>query len=156
MQRHVASVDAYLKLVPAGQLSIVEQLRKLVFASSKKLTERIEYGMLGFCDDQGPLYCVAAQKNYVCLYVATHAVAEMADELTEIDHGKCCLRFKRLEQIPVSTIRKLLKLGAKRIADDPCGTKSREKKKSAPQKSTANQPKSRSASKKSKPPAKRS
>ena len=60
-------------------------------------------------EDTGALFALAAQKNYVGLYVmATEALKDMAAELEAVDHGKGCLRFKKLERVPTETIEKLL------------------------------------------------
>jgi hypothetical protein len=62
-------------------------------------------------DHGGALFALAAQKYYVGLYVmATQALNDMANELSAIDHGKGCLRFKRLDGVPTETIRQLLAL----------------------------------------------
>ena len=110
MQRHVATVAEYLEQVPQPQLPLLEALQALIRKTAPKLSEEIKYGMLGYCDGVGEVISLAAQKHYVGLYVSTQAVATLAEELQDIDHGKCCLRFKRLEQIPTATLRKLLEL----------------------------------------------
>jgi len=112
MQRFVASPAEYLAQVPPHQLPAIELLRRIIPEAAPKLEERINYGMLCYGDAAGDVFGLAAQKNMVCLYVMpTEAVAMMADELAEIDHGKGCLRFPKLEKIPAATIKKLLKLG---------------------------------------------
>src|SRR4051794_23652786 len=111
MQRFVASPAEYLKQVPPHQLPAIELLRRIITEAAPKLEERVNYGMLCYGDAAGDALALAAQKNTVCLYALPEAVAMMADELAEIDHGKSCLRFSKLEKIPAATIKKLLKLG---------------------------------------------
>src|ERR1700730_15335987 len=108
MQRHVGSCEEYLQAVPAGQLPLVEHLRSLIRQAAPTAKEEIRYGML--CYDQGGLlFGLGAQKHFVGLYVmATQSLKDMAEELRTIDHGKGCLRFKSLADVPTPTIRKLL------------------------------------------------
>ncbi len=110
MQRFVATPAEYLAQVPAEQRPAVDLLRKLIRESIPKTEESIKMGFLCYSDAAGDCCCLGAQKNYIALYVPTEAVAMMSAELADIDHGKCCLRFKKLEKIPSPTIKKLLKL----------------------------------------------
>ena len=120
MQRFVASPAEYMKSVPAAQLPLLTHLRALIRKAAPAAREEIRYGMLGY-DDGGGLFGLAAQKHYVGLHVlATQALEDMAEELKGIDQGKGCLRFKRLEQVPTDTIRRLL-AHAKSLAERDCG-----------------------------------
>jgi uncharacterized protein YdhG (YjbR/CyaY superfamily) len=110
MQRKVDSPAEYLAAVPEKQLPMVEHLRALIKEAAPGAREEIRYGMLSY-EDEGGLFGLAAQKHYVGLYVlATQAMREMAAELGSLDHGKGCIRFKRLETIPTPIIKKLLRL----------------------------------------------
>jgi uncharacterized protein YdhG (YjbR/CyaY superfamily) len=108
MQRAVSSPQEYLEAIPAGQLPLLEHLRALIREAAPRATEEIRWGMLCY-DDGGALFALGAQKHYVGLYVmATRAMDDMAEELKTLDHGKSCLRFKRLSAVPTETIRRLL------------------------------------------------
>lgn len=60
---------------------------------------------------------LASQKNYISVYhmgiYADPKVAEWAEKdfqkrsLTKIDMGKCCLRFKKIDEIPNDLVGKL-------------------------------------------------
>jgi uncharacterized protein YdhG (YjbR/CyaY superfamily) len=119
MQRTATSVQSYIASVKGEQLAILEQLRELVLDAVPEAEEKIRWGMLCY-DDDGALFALAAQKNYVSLYVmATQALKGMAEELSAIDHGKGCLRFKKDSGVPTETIRRLL-LHAKSIREREC------------------------------------
>jgi uncharacterized protein YdhG (YjbR/CyaY superfamily) len=108
MQRDVATPAEYIAAVPKEQRALFDHLRALIRDSAPSLREGIRWGMLSY-DDTGAPFALAAQKNYVGLYVmATDALKDMAAELAKVDHGKGCLRFKRLESVPTETIQKLL------------------------------------------------
>lgn len=108
MQRKVASPEEYLAAVPSAQLPLLAHLRGLIREAVPAAREEIRWGMLSY-DHGGALFGLGAQKHFVGLYVmATQAVNDMAKELSAIDHGKGCLRFKRLDAVPTETIRQLL------------------------------------------------
>ena len=108
MQRNVATPAEYIAAVPQGQRALFDHLRSLIQESAPDLRESIRWGMLSY-EDTGALFALAAQKNYVGLYVmATDALKDMAIELAKVDHGKGCLRFKKLDSVPTGIIQKLL------------------------------------------------
>jgi uncharacterized protein YdhG (YjbR/CyaY superfamily) len=86
----------------------LEHLRGLIQTAAPDAAERIGWGMLVYDEGSELFAALAAQKHYVGLYVSPRAMADMSDELRGIDHGKSCLRFKRLEKVPTETIAKLL------------------------------------------------
>jgi uncharacterized protein YdhG (YjbR/CyaY superfamily) len=108
VQRKVSSPAEYLDAVPEAQLPLVQHLRSLIQQAAPEAREEIRWGMLCY-DDSGALFAIAAQKHFVGLYVmATQALAEMADELQALDHGKGCIRFKRLQGVPSQLVSQLL------------------------------------------------
>ena len=108
MQRHVATPAEYIAEVPEAQRELFHFLRSLIQDVAPNLVEGVRWGMLSY-EDTGALFALAAQKSYVGLYVmATQALTDLAVELESIDHGKGCLRFKRLGSVPTETIKKLL------------------------------------------------
>jgi len=119
MKRDVTSPEAYLQAIPAAQLPLMEHLRNLVREVLPGVDAQIRWGMLCY-DDEGALFALAGQKNYVSLYVmATQALTDMADELSGLDHGKGCLRFKKLSAFPTETIRRLL-VHARSVREREC------------------------------------
>lgn len=108
MQRHVATPAEYVSAVPTEQRELFDHLRDLIQESAPHLREGIRWGMLSY-EDTGALFALAAQKHYVGLYVmATDALTDLTSELATVDHGKGCLRFRKLDAVPTVTIRKLL------------------------------------------------
>ncbi len=109
MQRSVSTPAEYLAAVPEAQRPLVQHLRTLILEAAPELREGIRYGMLCY-EDAGGLFGLAAQKHFVGLYVmAPEALREMAAELASVDHGKGCLRFRRLDALPTPVISRLLR-----------------------------------------------
>lgn len=60
-----------------------------------------------------PLLCLAAQKNYVALYVCavvdgSYVAERHGQSLGKVSVGKSCIRFKRLADINESALRSML------------------------------------------------
>ncbi|MEV0711006.1 DUF1801 domain-containing protein [Nocardia aurea] len=60
-----------------------------------------------------PVVSLAARKNYVSLYISAlqdgRYVAEVyADRLGKVSCGKSCIRFKRLSDLDLTTVREIL------------------------------------------------
>lgn len=108
MKRDDSSPRAYIDSVEEPQKSLLKAVRKLIIDTVPDAKEGIEYGMLGF----GDIANLAAQKNYVSLYVAPIALAEFKKRHSSIKCGKSCLRFgsmKDLELLGSEAVRDLLK-----------------------------------------------
>ena len=60
-----------------------------------------------------PLIAVAAQKNYISLYVCVadkdgYMAEKQADELGKVSVGKSCIRFKKIEDLNRNTFKTML------------------------------------------------
>lgn len=66
----------------------------------------MDYGMPPYCLYRCQICALAAQKNYNSLYIFQwELVKKYAQELSHLNLGKSCIRFKRLDQIPLDTIK---------------------------------------------------
>ena len=62
-------------------------------------------------EHEGKAVCAfASQKNYMSLYVMNNrVVGKYRRELSHPSVGKSCIRFKKLEDLPLGTIRRILR-----------------------------------------------
>jgi hypothetical protein len=132
MTSKAATVEEYLQSLPADRRTAINAVRKVILANLPKgYEERMNYGMIGYvvphslypagyhCDPKLPLPFagLASQKNHMALYVMTL----YGDAPTErwfsqawqasgrkLDMGKCCVRFKRLEDVPLEVVAQLI------------------------------------------------
>lgn len=104
MKRDVETPMAYLATVPGKQLPIVKRIRKAIRAAAPDVRESMRYGML----DYPGLANLAAQKQYVALYVAPPVLEAHRQNFPGVDTGKSCLRFRRLDQVDVPALEALL------------------------------------------------
>lgn len=118
----------YLESLPEDRRKAISKIRSVVRKHLPKgLQEQMQYGMLAWvvphkvypagyhCDPKQPLpfAALASQKNNFALYLMTaYSAPGMADWLKErfqaagkkLDMGKSCLRFKKLEDVPLDVI----------------------------------------------------
>ncbi|MGE3175236.1 MAG: DUF1801 domain-containing protein [Planctomycetota bacterium] len=133
MQSKATTVAAYLKSLPADRRATVAAVREVILANlDPDYEESMQYGMIGYsvphrvfpqgyhCDPKQPLpYAgLASQKNHISLYVmTTYGGGEIDAWLRsewkktgkKLDMGKCCIRFKRLEDLPLEIVGELIR-----------------------------------------------
>lgn len=130
MQSKATTVDAYLEEVPEDRRAAMKKIRATIKKHLPKgFAEGMQYGMMGYfvphklypagyhCNPKEPLpyASVASQKNYISIYlmsayidsaVEKYIKAEFAARGLKLDMGKCCIRFKKPEEIPHDIIGK--------------------------------------------------
>lgn len=131
MQSKAVTVDAYLASLPDDRRKAIEALRKEIKKKLPKgFEEMMNYGMIGFVvphklypagyhtDPKQPLpfISIASQKNYISFYHMGLYEGELLDwfrdewkevSTKKLDMGKCCIRFKKPEDIPVGLLGEL-------------------------------------------------
>ena len=125
------SGDEYIAMPNDERREAIEALDKLIKSSTPKLTRWFAYNMLGYGDftykdykvDDGkwPVIALASQKNYMSLYVCaidqkdqTKYLAERYEKELYKDGvkpnvGKSCIRFKKLDDLNLDTVKIVLK-----------------------------------------------
>ena len=124
------SVDAYLKSLPAERRAVIRTLRALVLENLPKgYEESFEWGyptyqipLAKYPDtyNKRPLcyVAIAAQKHHYAVYLMcvyqdeklrARLEADFAKAGRKLDMGKSCIRFKRLEDLPLPAIGRAIK-----------------------------------------------
>lgn len=133
MQSRVSTVAGYLDSLPDDRRKALEVLRKVFAENMDPLFEEgMQYGMIGYflphrvypagyhCDPKQPLPFagLASQKNHLSLYLMClyseaadlkWFTAEWAKSGHRLDMGKCCVRFRRIEEVPLDVVAALLR-----------------------------------------------
>jgi uncharacterized protein YdhG (YjbR/CyaY superfamily) len=128
MSSHPATVEEYLAGLPEDRRAAISAVRAVIRANLPDgYVETVQYGAIGYvvphtlfppgyhCDPSQPLTLavLASQKNYVSLHLMTiygdPATAEWfrdayAASGKKLDMGKACIRFKKLEDLPLEVI----------------------------------------------------
>ncbi|MDY8136954.1 DUF1801 domain-containing protein [Aquimarina sp. 2201CG5-10] len=132
MQYEAKTLDEYIDAIPEERKKPMSTLRKVIKENLPEgFSEEISYGMIGYvvphtlypdgyhCDPKLPLpfMNIASQKNFIAVY---HSGIYANEELmnwfveeypkyvkTKLDMGKSCIRFKKIDQIPMDLIAEL-------------------------------------------------
>jgi hypothetical protein len=169
MQSKATTVEKYLAELPLDRRAAIAAVRAVILKNLPVgYEEGMQYGMIGYfvphklfpagyhCDPRQPLAfaCLASQKNYMSLYMmcmyddgedATRFREAWAKTGKKLDMGKSCIRFKRLDDLPLDLIgqeikrmpvkkyiawyEKAMKLNAERREDRAVAKKAPDKKK---------------------------
>ena len=101
-------VDAYLDHLEPERRRALEALREIIRESAPEADENMKYRMPTYGED--PIVCaMASQKHYMSLYLDTELVEKYRSELDHLNLGKSCVRFRKLEDVPLDVIRRILK-----------------------------------------------
>lgn len=128
MQSTAPTVAAYLASLPEDRRAVVRKVRAVVRANLDPLyAEGMQYGMIGWCvphrvypagyhcDPRQPLpfAALASQKGHLSFYhMGLYGDAELAAWFRaawqqagqKLDMGKCCVRFKTLDDLALDVI----------------------------------------------------
>ena len=132
MQYDAKTPDEYIDGLPEDRKLAISALRKVIKDNLPKgFKETIGYGHLGWvvphemyppgyhCDPKQPLpfLGIASQKNFIALYsMAIYSLPEQLEWFRtewpkhtsrKLDMGKSCIRFKKMDDIPLKLIGEL-------------------------------------------------
>lgn len=139
MKTKFATVDAYLDSLPEDRRAAIAAVRATIRKSVPKgIEEGIQYGMIGYyvphslypkgyhCDPKEPLpfLSLASQKSHMaiymfCLYLQSDWKEQFVAEYLaspehiasgkKLDMGASCVRFKKIEELPLRVISQAIK-----------------------------------------------
>jgi uncharacterized protein YdhG (YjbR/CyaY superfamily) len=123
------TVEEYMAELPSDRREALEAVRRVILESLPMGYEEImQFGMIGYVvplerypvtyNKQALQYAaLSSQKNYMSLYLMciygdpegeTQFVQEFRASGKKLDMGKSCVRFKRLEDLPLDLIGKTI------------------------------------------------
>jgi hypothetical protein len=129
MQSDAASVEEYLAGLPEDRRTTVGAVRDAVNARLPEgYVETMAFGMIGWVvplEDYPDTYnkqpltvaALASQKNHVSLYLMglyadgpelAWFEQQYADRGLRLDMGKSCVRFKRLDEVPLDVVGEVI------------------------------------------------
>ncbi len=167
MQSKATSVEAYLRELPEDRRTAIQAVRAVINQNiGKEFQEGMQYGMPAWfvphsvypdgyhCDPRQPLpfASIASQKNHMAIYMfCIYCLPGEAERFAKawkatgkkLDMGKGCVRFKKLEDVPLevvgdavkrATLKKFIdvyesvvKAGSKRKSSGPSSRKTKAK-----------------------------
>jgi uncharacterized protein YdhG (YjbR/CyaY superfamily) len=113
MQSKARTVAKYLKSQPRASREALATLRRVIRKAAPKAKEAMASGMPAYSVGSRMLAAMAAQKNYLALYVCDiPLVAKHRARLGSVDCGKGCIRFKHIDDLDLDGVATLLEEAA--------------------------------------------
>jgi hypothetical protein len=122
------SVEEYLLMVPGDRRNDIDFLHAFIQKAVPKLkpyyaSNMIGYGSFYYLDSKKqkrdwPIISLANQKDYIAIYVCALisdkvAVERYKKDLSKLTKSLSCIRFKKIEEIKLTTLKTVLKLAEK-------------------------------------------
>jgi uncharacterized protein YdhG (YjbR/CyaY superfamily) len=122
------SVKEYISMLTPQRREIVTNLKNLIQKTAPSLKLHYANNMLGFGSFKykdykkemidWPIIALASQKNYISLYICAlddgeYIAEKYADRLGKVSIGRSCIRFKKLEDLNLNEVKKLIILASK-------------------------------------------
>lgn len=122
------TLKEYFSALPPERRKALEFLHKFIQKTAPKLKPVFASNMPGYGTFKyknykketidWPVIALANQKNYISLYVCSlvdgkYVAEKYKKELGKVSVGKSCIRFKKVEDVDLKTLEKVIKLAAK-------------------------------------------
>ncbi|MFA6426891.1 MAG: DUF1801 domain-containing protein [Candidatus Magasanikbacteria bacterium] len=122
------NVKEYLASIPEERKETILFLHDFIQKVSPKLKSHFAYNMLGYGSFayknykrdviEWPIVALASQKNYMSVYVCAvedgeYLAEKYKDKLGKVSVGKSCIRFKKLDDLHLGALKKILQKSAK-------------------------------------------
>lgn len=132
------TVKEYFDALPEERKDVMVALHTLIQKTVPTLKPHFAYNMLGYGSFpylnykkesiEWPVIALASQKQYISLYICAvvngkYIAESHKKELGKVSVGKSCIRFKKMEDIDLPTLKKVLLLAAKNPGLSEVGAK---------------------------------
>lgn len=122
------TVKEYLTALPVERQEPIQFLHEFIQKTSPKLKAHFAYNMLGYGSFKyknykkeiidWPTVALASQKNYMSLYVCAlengeYLAEKYQKDLGKVSVGRSCIRFKKLTDLNLPVLKKVLQQAAK-------------------------------------------
>jgi hypothetical protein len=122
------SVKEYLDMLPKERHEPLQFLHKFIQKIAPSLKPNFLYNMPGYGSFkyknykkeilEWPIIALASQKNYISVYVCAvdkgkYIAEKYKNELGKVSVGRSCIRFKKIEDLNLKTLGKVVKLAEK-------------------------------------------
>lgn len=122
------TVKEYLAAVPEERKETILLLHKLIQKTAPKMKAHFSHNMLGYGsflyknykkeEIYWPVIGLANQKNYISVYICAleegkYIAEKYKKDLGKVNVGKSCIRFKKLEDLDLKGLKKVILLAQK-------------------------------------------
>jgi uncharacterized protein YdhG (YjbR/CyaY superfamily) len=122
------TIKEYFDQLPPERRKPMEFLHAFIQKTAPKLKPAFSYNMPGYGSFKyknykkeiidWPVIGLASQKNYISLYVCAvdngeYIAEKHKTELGKVSVGRSCIRFKKIEDLDLKALKKVIQLAAK-------------------------------------------
>ncbi len=122
------SIVEYFDMLTPERREPMDFLHAFIQKAAPKLTPIFSYNMPGYGvfkyknykneTVDWPIIALASQKNYISVYICAiednqYIAEKYKEELGKVSVGKSCIRFKKIEDVNLKSLEKVIKLAAK-------------------------------------------
>lgn len=122
------SIAEYLEAVPDERKEALQTLHAFIQKTVPDLKPYFAHNMIGYGSFpyknykkemiEWPTIALANQKNYISIYACAlvngeYVAQQFEDTLGKVSVGKSCVRFKKIEDLNLDVLAKMLRLAAK-------------------------------------------
>jgi uncharacterized protein YdhG (YjbR/CyaY superfamily) len=109
------TVGEFMAGLEPARRAALGKLRAAIRKALPRAREEMLHGMPAYVRDGEPICAFASQKSYMALYLCDAGVLrEFRKELRGLDCGEGCVRFRKLDDLPLPLVSRMLKATAKR------------------------------------------
>ena len=103
------TVAQYFEAVTAERIDAMTILRNTIFEVFPNAIENMDYKLPTYKNNGLKVCAIASQKNYMALYIMNYDLLDhFKEELSSLNCGKSCIRFKELDSETQLLFRKIL------------------------------------------------
>lgn len=107
MSDTTTEVETYFSDLDPERQAALERVRALIFETVPGVSETMRYRMPTYELDE-VVVSLASQKHYMSLYMDTELVEKYRSDLGDLDCGKSCVRFRKIDELPLETVRRII------------------------------------------------
>lgn len=105
MTSKASTISEYLAELTPDRQTALGRLRALINRVAPQAVEGMNHGMPVF----GDVCAFASQKHYMAFYACDFDIVDShRSQLGKLNCGKCCIRFRRIEDLPLEAIESIL------------------------------------------------
>jgi uncharacterized protein YdhG (YjbR/CyaY superfamily) len=104
-----AEVERYLSKLPLDRRRALHIVRETIRSVAPKADESMRGQMPTFNVDGDFLAALSSERHFMSLHVDEEVLAEHSGTLAHLQCGTSCVRFRRLEDLPLDVVKRMMK-----------------------------------------------